>query len=434
MLMLGSVSNGNELINSIVNWLGVSQGTDVWLYWFLFCAIVFVFGLVLYLIFIAIYALAAIYLERKVSAWAQARKGPWHVGPHGIFQTVCDAVKLFTKEDTRPNAADKFLFGLAPMLVFIGVIIAFIPLPLSTGFFMADLNIGVFFVLASLSLGTVGVILAGWGSNNKYSLLGAMREAVQMISYEVPLGIFTVMIVAYAGSMSMFDIVSQQTTGWFLFPEGSTTLGFLSWNMFKSPMMFVGFIGFFATVLAATKRSPFDLPESESELVAGFMTEYSGMRWAYFFLAEYAEMFILSIFAAVLFLGGWDIGIPYVQGAINTGLLAAGNGFWAQLLGHLIGFMVVVTKGVLLVMGMMWVRFTLPRIRIDHVVESCWKGLVPISLVLLILNILWIIIPITTFIIFVLAVAGIFSPTIYKKYIKTFLLKIKSSSESKEVV
>jgi len=423
MMMLGAVSNGNELIDIIVNWFGVSQSANVWLYWFLYCAFAFIIGLVFYVIVIAIYALIAIYLERKVSAWAQARRGPMHVGPHGLFQTVCDVVKLFTKEDTRPAAADRFLFGLAPMLVFIGVMIAFIPLPLSSGIFMTDLNIGVFFVLASLALGTVGVMLAGWGSNNKYSLLGAMREAAQMISYEVPLGIFTLMIVAYAGSMSLHDIVSQQTTGWVLFPNGEVTLGFLSWNVFKTPMMFAGFIIFLAAVLAATKRAPFDLPESESELVAGFMTEYSGMRWAYFFLAEYTEMLILSIFAATLFLGGWDIGIPYLQGVINTDLLAHENGFWAQFLGHVIGFAVVIGKAMLLVMGMMWVRFTLPRIRIDHVVEACWKGLVPISLSLLILNILWMVIPIITLVLFVLGVGTIFSPTIYRKYIKKYMQK-----------
>ena len=176
-MLLGAVSNGNELIDIIVNWLGANQTGEVWLYWFLYCAIAFIIGLVFYIIIIAVYALAAIYLERKVSAWAQARRGPMHVGPHGLFQTLCDVVKLFTKEDTRPDAADKFLFGLAPMLVFVGVVIAFVPLPLSSGIFMTDLNIGVFFVLASLALGTVGVMLAGWGSNNKYSLLGAMREA-----------------------------------------------------------------------------------------------------------------------------------------------------------------------------------------------------------------------------------------------------------------
>jgi len=295
---------------------------------------------------ISVFPIYIIWLERKVAAHIQDRLGPMRVGWHGILQGFADGIKLLFKEDLIPNGADKVMFKFAPILVIMGAFAAFAVLPWDDGMVIADLNIGILYVLAITSLGAIGVLMAGWGSNNKYALLGGMRSAAQMVSYEIPTAIAALVVIVQVGTLDLQQIVAiQQQNGW------------LIWHFF--PLNFITFVIFFICGLAETNRTPFDLPEAESELVAGFHTEYSGMRFAFFFLAEYGAMFLVSALAVVLFFGGWNG--PFVSGPI-----------------------VLFAKGVFLVFVQMWLRWTLPRLRVDQLMALCWKYLIPISFVLLI--------------------------------------------------
>lgn len=331
---------------------------------------------VLILSFFAVSALFFIWLERKVSGRIQDRLGPTRVGgKYGWLQTVADGIKLLLKEDLMPAVADKPLFRIAPYIVFLGSFCAFIALPFSGGMkdgtFVAwvaqNLNIAVFYMLAVMSLEVFGVILAGYASGSKWSLLGAMREAAQVVSYEVPMAICVVIPVVVAGTMNLARIGHMQQ-GWFW-----------HWMLLHDPFTFLAFWTYFTCATASVKRAPFDLAEAESELVAGFHTEYSGVRWSFFFMAEYASMFAVSGIATILFLGAWNGPIPL------TGFLGL-DGVW---FGRFLGLVNFVGKSFALVFVMMWVRWTLPRLRIDQVMKTCLKYLLPISCVLLLGAALW---------------------------------------------
>jgi NADH-quinone oxidoreductase subunit H len=301
--------------------------------------------------------IAYVYVETKIAGFMQDRIGPKRVGPHGLLQTVADAVKLMFKEAIYPAGADKLLFILAPCLVVVGAFLSFVVLPFSSRLQAVDLNVGLFYVVAVSSISTVGLIMAGWASNNKYALFGAMRSAAQIVSYEIPAVMVLLTVVMMASSLSLQDIVRAQGGGlsrWFLFRY--------------FPLMPVAFVIFFTAGLAECNRAPFDIPEAESELVAGFHTEYSGFFFAMFFLAEYTEMFVISVVASVLFLGGWMAPLPVLQQLGPVGL----------------GPVWLLAKAWSLVFVMMWLRWTLPRLRVDQLMHVAWKVLLPISMVLVI--------------------------------------------------
>ena len=254
--------------------------------------------------FIGLSAFLGIWAERKVSARMQDRLGPTRVGPFGLLQSLADGVKLIVKEDVAPAGADRLLFKLAPYLTFCASFCAFLALPFGAGLVAQELNVAVFFMLAVLSSEVFGIVLAGYASASKWSLFGGVREAAQVVSYEVPRAMCVVVPVCVAGTLNL-NVIGTQQLGWFW-----------EWNVFHDPFTFVAFFIFFITATASCKRAPFDLAEAESELVAGFHTEYSGIRWSYFFLAEYGSMFAVSGLAALLFLGGWHTGfLPFEPSA-----------------------------------------------------------------------------------------------------------------------
>ncbi len=317
--------------------------------------------------FVSLVGLFSIWLERKVAGHIQCRLGPMEVGPHGTLQTVADGVKLLAKEDLVPADADKFLFGLAPIIAFAGTMVGFAVVPFGPNLIIADLDIGIYFLAAVGSLEAIGIVAAGWASNNKWSLLGAVRAATQVVSYEIPMALSFLTIIVLAGSMRVSTIVEQQH-GWFV-----------NWFLFRNPFVCVAFVIYYIASLAECKRAPFDLPEAESELVSGFHTEYSGMRFAIFFLSEYAQMYVVSAIAAVLFLGGWYTGIAPLDAAVAKSTVAA----------NAIGALVIITKSFFLVFVQMWLRWTLPRIRLDQMMYLCLKVLLPFSMVTLILSTAW---------------------------------------------
>jgi NADH-quinone oxidoreductase subunit H len=326
---------------------------------------------------VAVGALVFIWLERKISGRIQDRLGPTRVGgKFGWLQTLADGLKLITKEDLMPDGADGFLFKIAPYVSFAASIAAFIAIPFAGGpypWIAQHLNTGVFFVIAVLGLEVFGVILAGYSSASKWSLFGAMREAAQVVSYEVPLGMCAVVPVLIAGSMDMVVIGNQQAGL------------FTNWFIFHDPATFITFWVYFTCATASVNRAPFDLAEAESELVAGFHTEYSGLRWSFFFMAEYGSMLSVSILASVLFLGAWNGPIPITS---ILGLTPE-NGEVAGYFGNLIGLLNVLTKGVVGVCIMIWIRWTLPRLRIDQVMATCLKYCTPIAAAMFLGAVLW---------------------------------------------
>jgi NADH-quinone oxidoreductase subunit H len=326
---------------------------------------------------VAVGALLFIWMERKVSGRIQDRLGPTRVGgKFGWLQTLADGIKLLTKEDLMPDGADKFLFKIAPYVSFCASLTAFMAIPFAGGgypFVALHLNVAVFFILAVLGLEVFGVILAGYSSASKWSLFGAMREAAQVVSYEVPLGMCAVVPVMLAGSMDLVVIGDRQA--------GS----FFNWYIFHDPLTFVTFWVYFTCATASVNRAPFDLAEAESELVAGFHTEYSGLRWSFFFMAEYGSMLAVSLLASILFLGGWNGPIPV---ASILGLTFE-HGFWYGFAGNVLGTLNILAKGIAGVTVMMWVRWTLPRLRIDQVITTCLKYCVPIAAVAFLGAALW---------------------------------------------
>jgi NADH-quinone oxidoreductase subunit H len=335
--------------------------------WLAYTAVALVeFGLILALVLFV--AAAATWAERKVSARIQDRLGPTRVGGRfGWLQAAADGLKLLCKEDLVPGEADAILFRAAPYISFCASFAVFLALPFADGWVAQRLDIGVFFILAVAGLEVFGVILGGYASANKWSLLGAMREAAQVVSYEVPLALCAVVPVTVAGSMDLVTIGSMQK-GWFT-----------NWLVFHDVFLFATFWIYFTCATASVNRAPFDLAEAESELVAGFLTEYSGFRWSIFFMAEYGSMFAVSGLAAILFFGGWNGPVPVSQwlGLTPENGLVAG---WAGNVLGLTGFLVKATLGVL---AMMWARWTLPRLRIDQVMTMCWKYCVPLAAMML---------------------------------------------------
>jgi len=314
------------------------------------------------------------WLERKVSARIQDRLGIVRVGGRfGWLQPVADGIKLLCKEDIVPKAADRPLFKIAPYINFCAVYCAYLALPFADGWVALDLNAGAFFLLAVLGLEIFGVVLGGYSSGSKWSLYGAMREAAQVVSYEIPLGLCVVLIVVVSGTMNLVEIGNQQA-GWFF-----------NWYLFHDPFTFVAFFVYVACAVASTNRAPFDLPEAESELVAGFMTEYSGFRWVFYFMSEYAAIFVVSGLGALLFLGGWNGPIPI---AWLLGLTADNHEFLGWL-GNLLGMCNFIVKAFLGMTFMVWLRWTLPRLRVDQVITTCLKYCVPIVSAMLVGAMLW---------------------------------------------
>jgi NADH-quinone oxidoreductase subunit H len=338
-------------------------------------ALVAVVEAILLLTFVAGSAIFFIWLERKVAGRIQDRLGPTRVGGRfGWLQTIADGIKLLVKEDLIPADADQMLFRLGPYIAFCGSFAAFLALPFANGWSAKLLSISVFFMLAVMSTEVFGIILAGYGSGSKWALFGGMREAAQMVSYEVPMALCVLVPVIVAGSMDLTWISRQQTGV------------FWNWYVFHDPFTFAAFWTYFTCATAQCKRAPFDLAEAESELVAGFHTEYSGLRWSFFFMAEYGSMFAVSGIAVLLFLGGWNTGLlPFDLSERLDSALGTTDSAWhvGFVLGNVINVIVFIIKGWLLVFVMMWVRWTLPRLRIDQVMMTCLKYLLPISCVLL---------------------------------------------------
>lgn len=326
---------------------------------------------------VAVGAGVFIWLERKVSGRIQDRLGPTRVGgKFGWLQILADGIKLLSKEDLMPDSADPVLFRVAPYLSFAASFAALLALPFASGFVAQQINVAVFFVLAVLGLEVFGVIAAGYASGSKWSLFGGMREAAQVVSYEVPLGMCVLIPVMLCGTMDLTTIANMQSGL------------FTNWLFFHDPGTMVVFFVYFTCGMASVNRAPFDLAEAESELVAGFHTEYSGMRWSIFFMAEYGSMFVVSGLAAILFFGGWHGPIPvmsYVGDAL--GLSTESGLYWY--LSSLIGCANFIFKGVIGVIVMIWVRWTLPRLRIDQVITMCWKYCVPIAAVCFLVVLGW---------------------------------------------
>ncbi|MGE5399366.1 MAG: NADH-quinone oxidoreductase subunit NuoH [Ignavibacteriales bacterium] len=325
------------------------------------------------LVFILPFALAAVLLERKVSAFMQDRVGPNRTGYRGLLQTVADILKLIQKEDIVANEADKKLFNIAPVLVFAGSYAAFAAIPFSSAYIGTGIDLGLFYILAVSSFVVAGILMAGWASNNKYSLLGAMRSAAQMISYEIPTALVILTMVLVTGTLSLGKMSEMQTAyfwNWNIF--GGAGTGFS--KILLIPFMVVGFIIMYISTLAEVNRTPFDIPEAESELVAGFHTEYSGMKFAMFFLAEYANMFAVSAIVAVIFFGGYQSPFGYIGNTLGiTWLVPIEQFFWFTV------------KGLFFVLIQMWLRWTLPRLRVDQLMTVCWKYLIPYAVVNLII-------------------------------------------------
>ncbi|MFZ2282450.1 MAG: NADH-quinone oxidoreductase subunit NuoH [Lutibacter sp.] len=310
---------------------------------------------VAYLLLFAVAGLYLVLLERKVAAWFQLRIGPNRVGPWGLLQTMADALKLVSKELTSTIKIDKFLYNLAPYFVIVSALMAMAVFPFSKQFQAFDINIGVFFLIAISSIGVIGILLAGWSSNNKYALIGAMRSGLQTISYELSVGLSILTMVLLTGTLQLSEIVEAQRTGGWLILQGHIP-------------SIIAFMIFMIAGTAETNRAPFDLVEAESELGAGFHTEYSGMKFAYFFLAEFINMFIISSIAVVLFFGGWlsPFGIT-------------DNIAWFP---EVIWFIIKVAG---LIFLMMWFRWTFPRLRVDQLLTLEWKYLLPLNLMNLML-------------------------------------------------
>ncbi len=336
------------LTNMIQGWLNSHFNPTIAL--LIQCAIVVLLAITLF----AVLGLVLVLMERKVAAHIQIRLGPNRVGPGGMLQTVADTIKLIMKEGLTPDLADKFLFNLAPFLVMIVAMLLLAPIAFAKNFQIWDINIGVLYISAVSSLSVIGILMAGWASNNKYSLLGAMRSGAQIVSYELSAGLAVLTVVVLTGSLQLSDIITSQQDGWWLFKGHIPVI--------------IAFVIFIIAVTAETNRAPFDLAEAESELTAGFHTEYSGMKFALFFLAEYINIFIVCSIGATLFLGGW---MP-----LHIGHWDAFN----HLMDYIPSSVWFMGKTFFLIFLIMWFRWTFPRLRVDQLLNLEWKYLLPISL------------------------------------------------------
>jgi len=338
---------------SLTEWIDTSLESAMSPFWTTVTEMVIV-G-VLFLLFYAVIGLFLVYAERKVCAFAQNRLGPNRIGPYGVFQTIADLVKLLFKEMIPIKNADHFLFNLAPFIVIIANFMLLGAIPFAKGLHALDFNIGIFYIIAISSMSVIGVLLAGWSSNSKYSLIGAMRSGAQIVSYELSVGLSLITIVILAGSMQFSEIIEAQSTGWFIF-KGHIPA-------------FIAFVIFIISGTAETNRGPFDLAEAESELTAGYHTEYSGIKFALFYLSEYINMFVVASIAATVFLGGW---MPLHIGAWE--------GF-NRIMDFIPPFIWYIGKTFFLIWIIMLFKWTFPRLRIDQLLTLEWKYLLPINLV-----------------------------------------------------
>jgi NADH-quinone oxidoreductase subunit H len=347
----------------VTNWIDELLRTYLLEGWALFIEFVLI-GLVILTVY-AVLALILIYVERKVCAFFQCRIGPNRVGKFGVLQSVADMIKILLKELIKINKVDPFLFRLAAFLVIIASICTFGAIPFDKGLHAVDFNIGVFYLLAISSLGVVGILLAGWSSNNKYTMIGAMRSGAQLISYELSCGLSLMTMVMLSGSLQLSTIVEQQDYAWNIFRGGIPAI--------------IAFVIYLIAGHAETNRGPFDLPEAESELTAGYHTEYSGIQFGFFYLAEYLNMFIIAAIATTLFLGGWmPLHIP-------------GWESFNEIMNYIPPVLWFFGKTFVCVFLALWVRWTMPRLRIDQLLNLEWKILMPLSLLNIVLMALWII-------------------------------------------
>ena len=346
--MSSNIFDFSTLTGAIHTWLSGMMSSG----WVIFTELVLV-GLVFLLLY-ALLGLFLVYLERKVCAIIQNRVGPNRVGKWGLLQTIADLIKLLLKELIPIRKSDPLLFNLAPFIVIIASFMAMAAIPYAKGLQAIDFNIGVFYMMAVSSLGVVGILLAGWSSNSKYSLIGAIRSGAQIVSYELSVGLSLLAIVVFTGSMQLSTIVESQANGWWIF-KGHIPA-------------FISFVIFLIASTAEINRGPFDLAEAESELTAGFHTEYSGIKFAFFFLAEYMNMFIVAALGATVFLGGW---MPFHIGTWE--------GF-NQIMDYIPSFIWFFSKTFFIILIIMWFKWTFPRLRIDQLLTLEWKYLLPISL------------------------------------------------------
>jgi NADH-quinone oxidoreductase subunit H len=351
-------ANAYELIVYILNFFGIYEPINnifkmLGIEYVLRIIIVFVEIAVL-LVFALLTIMFLTWMERKVVAMVQARYGPMVTGPRGLLQPVMDGVKLLGKEDIIPAKADRWIFTLAPFIIFVPALLIFIPIPFGASLIISDLNVGLLYIIAISAVSPIAILLAGWASNNKYSLMGAMRAVAQDISYTIPLALSAIAIVLFTGSLSTVDIVSAQSATWF---------GFIpKWFIFLQPL---GFLLFLIASIAEMGRIPFDFQESEQELVAGFFTEYSGMKFAMFFLAEYAHLFSVSAIVVTLFLGGWSFPFLAMLPAALVPIVSLG---------------IFLIKTYIVIFFAMWLRDTVPRVRIDQLMNLGWKIMIPLAL------------------------------------------------------
>lgn len=349
------MTNTYELIISILTSLGVY---DMILDMFKPTGMEFVLKLIIVLIelvvlfaFVLVTVMFLTWMERKVAAMVQSRYGPMVTGPRGLLQPVMDGVKLIGKEDIIPAKADRLLFNLAPYLAFVPALLVFIPLPFGDSLIISDLRVGLLYIIAISALSPISILIAGWASNNKYTLMAAMRAVAQDISYTIPMALAAIAVVMFTGSLSTVDIVSAQAGTWFgIIPK---------WFIFVQPL---GFVLFLIASIAELGRIPFDFQESESELIAGFFTEYSGMKFAMYFLAEYAHLFAVSGILVTIFLGGWN-------GPVISGI--------PVVITSLVYF---ILKTYAVIFFAMWLRDTVPRVRIDQLLNIGWKIMIPLAL------------------------------------------------------
>jgi NADH-quinone oxidoreductase subunit H len=350
-------------IDSFFHWIAALFNSDI-------VAIIAVS--VIPLVFVIVYALVAILGELKISAFIQERLGPMRTGPWGILQPIAEVVKLIQKEDITPDAANKPLFNIAPFLMFTAAYAGFAVIPFSSYFAPAGINLGLFYVFAVGSLAVIGLVMGGWASNNKYSLLGAMRSVAQIISYEIPAAVTILSIAVLANSLDLQVINAKQSGwfwNWFIF-GGQGGIG----KLWVIPFTVILALVYLVSSLAETNRTPFDIPEGESELVAGYHTEYSGMKFAMFFFAEYTNMFIVAALLATMFFGGWN------------------SPFGRFMSGPIWGVFWFIGKSFFVVFLQIWLRWTLPRIRVDQMMSIGWKFLLPIAFFCFFIIGLWVMI------------------------------------------
>lgn len=325
------------------------------------------------LVFVLLYALVAVWLERKISAHMQDRLGPMRVGWHGSLQLIADFLKTMQKETPHAKVVDRVLYEIAPVLVFTGSYAAFAVIPFSSKMIGSEIELGLFFIMAVSSFMVAGILMAGWSSNNKYSLLGAMRSAAQIISYEIPTALVILSMIMLTGTLSLSKITEMQTSSfwnWYILGGPGTGLA----KFLLIPFMIVGFIIIYISTLAEVNRTPFDIPEADSELVSGYSTEYPGIKYVLFMLTEYANMYAVSAIVAILFFGGYQSPFGYLGNSLGLQwMIPYEQAFW------------FIAKGVFFVCVQIWLRWTLPRLRVDQLMGLCWKYLIPYALLNLII-------------------------------------------------